>query len=54
MNPLYRIAGRAADRTIGLPFAAAYYEVQPDIAVSRWERRRDHPGAVPACPAGTG
>ena len=46
MNPFYRIAGRAADHTIGLPFAAAYYEVQPDIAVSRWERRRDHPGAV--------
>ena len=46
MNPLHRMAGRAADRAIGLPSAAAYYEVRPDIAVSRWERTHYHPDAV--------
>jgi len=35
MNPLCRLARKAAARAIGLPFAAAYYKVRPDIAVSR-------------------
>ena len=33
MNPLSRIAGRAADRALGLPSAAAPYVVRPDVAV---------------------
>jgi uncharacterized protein len=33
MNPLYRVAGRAFDRVLGLPPAAAPYVVRPDVAV---------------------
>jgi hypothetical protein len=34
MNPLHRIAGKAVDRAMGLPSAAAPYEVRADVGVA--------------------
>ena len=55
MNPLCRLArSKAAARAIGLSFAAAYYKVRADIAVSRGSAQIPIATAAPSTAAAIG